>query len=589
MNKKKTNQYTRAVSIYQDLLPEHASFFDLLKYMLRTLSGKDVFLILLATLMVTFVGILYPYVVNLLYNKIIVAHRNALLIVVFIIFLGIIVSGSLFATIKNIVLAGIRIKMSTLVEAAFWKRCMVLPVSFYQEHSTGQISEWLDGIPTLCENISNLIFGTWFTSLLSLLYIVQIYLLTPSMTIPTVLIVVVFFSVTFLSALFQSKWTRKQMLSNSKLTGLLYDLLNNIEKIKLSNAKESIFNIWFQQYDEVSHYTYASPLIVRLSSTIPVLLSSLGSIVVLLFANSSGLTPGEYMTFYSAFGMVLGAVMSAGQTANVLATIKPLYELLSPFLSADSEFSVSETDTVSEADSLHIELEHVSFGYRTEQKIIHDLSLKIPFGDYVALVGNTGCGKSTLLRLLLGFENPSEGIIRYNGEAFQKQNPLQIRQQMGVVLQNDRLFPGTLLDNLRISHPDVSEDQVWDALRTVGLDEDIRALSMKLETIIGERNSFSGGQIQLLQIARAILGNPKVLIMDEATSALDNETQAKIANALDHMKCTRIVVAHRLSTIRNARRILVLDKGKIVEDGTYDELLSQKGKFFRLVNRQLSE
>lgn len=585
---KNQSQFAKEASLYYRPLPYNANFFNLLTYMLHTLSIKDVFLILLSTIMVTLIGILYPLVTNLLYNKIIVAHRSALLPIVFIIFLGIIVTGSLFSIIKNIVLAGIRIKMSTLVETAFWGRCIVLPVSFYRQNSTGQVSEWLEGISNLCENISNLFFGTWFASLLSLLYIVQIYLFTPSMTIPTVLIVIVFFTVTFFSAFLQSKWTRKQMLSNSKLTGLLYDLLNNIEKIKLDNARERVLHIWFQQYDEVSRYTYASPLIVRLSSTLPVLLSTLGSIIVLLSAKSSGLTSGEYMTFYSAFGMVLGAVMSAGQTANILATVKPQYEMLSPILSATPEFGTQEVDTVSDADYLDIELDHVSFGYNPEQAIINDLSVKIPYGDYVAIVGDTGCGKSTLLRLLLGFETPQDGVIRYNGEDFNKQNPMIIRQNMGVVLQNDRLFPGSLLENLKMAHPDVSEKQIWEALRIAGIDEDVRAMPMRLQTLVGERSAFSGGQNQRLQIARAILGNPKILIMDEATSALDNETQAKVANALDSMKCTRIVVAHRLSTIRNARRILVLDKGKIVEDGTYDKLLSDKGKFFKLVDRQLS-
>lgn len=580
-------RFAKDAILYYKPLPEHAGFIQLLFYLLRTLNVRDIALVLTATAMVTLIGALYPLVTDLLYNKVITAHKNGLLPIVMVIFLGIVVTTSLFAVIKNIVLEGIRIKMATLSEAAFWGRCMLLPASFYREHATGQVSEWLEGISKFCENISDLLFGTWFTSLLSLLYLVQIAMFTPSMTLPTVWIVLVFFAVTFCSAFLQSKWTYRQMTGNSALTGLLYDLLNNIEKIKLNDAREHALERWFEQYDQVSRVTYASPVIVRLGSVLPVLLSTLGSIVILVAAKASGLTTGEYMTFYAAFGMVLGAVMSAGQTANILATLKPQYTVLSNILAAVPESCTAQCDPVSGVGKLDIELSQVSFGYQPGQTILENLSVSIPYGDYVAIVGDTGCGKSTLLRLLLGFETPWQGEIRYNGENLQKQNPMLIRRQMGVVLQNDRLFPGSLLDNLRMSHPEVSEEQIWAALQTAGMEEDVRAMPMGLHTMIGEHSAFSGGQNQRLQIARAILGNPQILIMDEATSALDNETQAKIASALDSLHCTRIVVAHRLSTIRNAHRILVLDQGRIIEDGTYDRLLEMGGKFSHLINRQL--
>lgn len=586
VTKKNQGQFEREAVLYYRPLPEQTGFWSLLKYMLQTLTVRDILLVLAATAMVTLVGILYPYVTNLLYNKIVPANRSALLPFVMLIFLGIVVTGTLFAVIKNVVLEGIRIRMATQTEAAFWGRCAVLPASFYHKNTTGQVSEWLEGVSKLCENVSDLLFGTWFTSLLSLLYLVQIRFFAPSMLLPTVVIVLVFFFVTFCLALLQSRWTYRQMTSNSKLSGLLYDLLNNIEKIKLNAAREQAMQIWFRQYDEVSRYTYAAPMLVRLGSVLPVMLSALANILILAAARVSGLTSGEYMTFYSSFGMVLGAVMSAGQTANILAAVKPQYQVLIPILTAVPEAAMQESSAVSGAERLDIGLEHITFGYQADQKILDDLSVHIPYGDYVAVVGDTGCGKSTLLRLLLGFETPWQGRITYNGEDFGSQNPMVVRRQMGVVLQNDRLFPGSLLENMRVAHPEVSEEQIWEALEIAGMAEEVRALPMGLHTLIGERTTFSGGQNQRLQIARAILGKPKILIMDEATSALDNETQARISAALDQLHCTRIVVAHRLSTIRNARRILVLDHGRILEDGTYEQLLLKNGEFTKLVDRQ---
>lgn len=586
VTRKNQGQFEREAVLYYRPLPEQTGFLDLLRYILQTLTVRDILLVLASTVMVTLVGILYPYVTNLLYNKVMATHKSTLLPFVMLIFLGIVVTGTLFAVIKKVVLEGIRIRMATQTTAAFWGRCAVLPASFYQRNTTGQVSEWLEGVSKFCENISDLIFGAWFTSLLSLLYLVQIRLFTPSMLPTTMVIVLVFFIVTFCTALLQSRWTYLQMTSNSKLSGLLYDLLNNIEKIKLNDAREQALQIWFRQYDEVSRYTYAAPLLVRLGSILPILLSALANILILAAARVSGLTSGEYMTFYSSFSMVLGAVMSAGQTANILAAVRPQYQVLMPILTAVPETDLQESYAVFGAERLDIGLEHISFGYQADQIILDDLSVHIPYGDYVAVVGDTGCGKSTLLRLLLGFETPWQGRITYNGEEFGSQNPMVVRRQMGVVLQNDRLFPGSLLENMRVAHPEVSQEQIWEALEIAGMAEEVRALPMGLHTMIGERTTFSGGQNQRLQIARAILGKPKILIMDEATSALDNETQARIAAALDQLQCTRIVVAHRLSTIRNARRILVLDHGKILEDGTYDQLLSANGKFTKLVDRQ---
>ena len=220
--------------------------------------------------------------------------------------------------------------------------------------------------------------------------------------------------------------------------------------------------------------------------------------------------------------------------------------------------------------------------------IFQDLSLKISSGEYVGIVGKTGCGKSTLVRLLLGFEKPLKGAIYYNQIDINDVNLQSLRRKIGVVLQTSKLFTGSILSNLAITNPQLTEEKAWELMEMVGLKQDIEEMPMGIYTHVTEGGGgLSGGQMQRILIARALASEPSLLIFDEATSALDNITQRVVIDSLDSLKCTKIVIAHRLSTIRNCDRILVLDKGEVVETGTYDELMAQQGYFSELVKRQL--
>ena len=235
-----------------------------------------------------------------------------------------------------------------------------------------------------------------------------------------------------------------------------------------------------------------------------------------------------------------------------------------------------------------VELSHVFFRYDDNSPyILNDLSLKIKPGEYVAIVGRTGCGKSTLMRLLLGFETPEMGAIYYDGKDIESLDLGSLRRKIGTVMQQSGLFQGDIYSNIVLTAPNLSMDEAWEAAEKAGIADDIRAMPMGMYTMVSEGGGgISGGQKQRLMIARAIAPKPKILIFDEATSALDNLTQKKVSDALDKLKCTRIVVAHRLSTIRQCDRIIVLDGGHIVEDGSYEKLMAQNGFFAELVARQ---
>lgn len=249
---------------------------------------------------------------------------------------------------------------------------------------------------------------------------------------------------------------------------------------------------------------------------------------------------------------------------------------------------ISEDKKVVTRVSGGIELNNVSFRYNESMPwVLDNLSLKIKPGQYVAIVGKTGCGKSTLLRLLLGFETAQKGAVYYDGKNIDTLDLKSLRKKIGVVMQNGKLFHGDIFSNITIAAPWLTLGDAWEAAELADIAEDIRAMPMGMHTIIAEGSGgISGGQRQRLMIARAIAPKPKILMFDEATSALDNITQRKVSEALDGLKCTRIVIAHRLSTIRHCDRIIVLDGGKIIEDGTYDELLAMDGFFTELVKRQ---
>ena len=213
--------------------------------------------------------------------------------------------------------------------------------------------------------------------------------------------------------------------------------------------------------------------------------------------------------------------------------------------------------------------------------------MKVKPGEYVAIVGKTGCGKSTLMRILLGFEKPEKGSVRFDGKDINTLDLPSLRKKIGTVMQDAGLFQGDIYSNIVITAPQLDLAAAWEAAEKAGIAEDIRSMPMGMNTIIGEgQGGISGGQRQRLMIARAIAPKPKLLMFDEATSALDNKTQKQVSEALDAMGCTRIVIAHRLSTIKHCDRILVIDEGHIIEDGTYDELIEKDGFFAKLVERQ---
>lgn len=575
-----------AVVFYKPFPLKKLSLSALTGYIVRTLSASDYIMIALATLALSLLGMLSPVISKLLFEQVLPSGSVRLLMAMAVFSLCVSVSMLLVSAVRDMLLARIGTKLSISVDAAAMMRIMSLPADFFRSYSAGELANRVSQIGVLCRMLVSTVLSTGFTSLFSLIYISQIFAYAPALVAPALVVILATVVLSLLSSLIQMKVSARQMELSGRESGMTYALISGIQKIKLAGAEKRAFARWGDLYAESARLAYDPPVFLKLNSVISLAISLTGTIVMYYMAVRSGVSVADYYAFSTAYGMVSGAFMSLAGIALSAAQIRPILAMVKPFF--DEVPEISDGKQVLTRLSGGIELSHVSFRYSDDMPlVIDDLSLKIRPGQYVAIVGKTGCGKSTLLRLLLGFEKPQKGAVYYDGRDLEKIDLRSLRRRIGVVTQNGKLFQGDIYSNIVISAPWLTQQDAWEAAELAGIAEDIRKMPMGMNTVISEGSGgISGGQKQRLMIARAVAPKPRVLMFDEATSALDNVTQKKVSDALEQLKCTRIVIAHRLSTIRQCDRIIVLDNGKIAEDGTYDELIAADGAFAELVARQ---
>lgn len=582
----------------QDLLEEDAYCFykpfplkkigvrDLIQYIVGTVSPSTIVCVILITLCATLVGMITPRITKLLFSDVLESGSAILLLSIAVLYVCTSLSLLMIGGIKSLLMNRINTEMNVSVQAATMARILSLPADFFKNYSSGEITTRAQYINSLCQTLVQTFLSTGLTSIFSLVYITQIFVYARELVIPALCITLVTLLISIVTSLVQMKINKKQMELSGEMSGMTYQIITGVQKIKLSGSEKRVFSRWLNHYAEEAKLTYNPPKFLLFNGVISTAISLAGTIVMYFFAVKSGVSVADYTAFNAAYGMLSGALMSVAGIALTAARIKPVIDMAKPIMDAEPE--ISEGKHIVTKVSGGIELSNVSFRYEDNSPlVVNDLSLKIKPGQYVAIVGKTGCGKSTLLRLLLGFEKPQKGAIYYDGKDINTLDLKSLRKKIGVVTQNGKLFQGDIYSNIVISAPYLSVDDAWKAAEIADIADDIRRMPMGMHTIISEgAGGISGGQKQRLMIARAVAPNPKVLMFDEATSALDNITQKKVSDALDSLKCTRIVIAHRLSTIKQCDRIIVLDGGKIVEDGTYEELLAKKGYFYELVERQ---
>ena len=587
ITKKNAGLFSRdAICFYQPLPMKKLGIPNLILFMKNSITRGDLIAIVLMALAVQLVGMIEPRVYSLITGKVLQSHNLHLMAGLGVFLLTSAFASQLIGLARSLLMQRLNTKSSMAVEASVMMRILSLPASFFRKYSSGELSSRARSVNSLCSMILDSVLTTGLGSIMSLLYIAQIFSFAPELVWPSLVIIIATVAISITSTFAQVGISRKSMQLSAQEFGMSYAMLSGIQKIRLSGSEKRAFARWGRLYAEKARLDYNPPTFLKVNNVLVTAISLIGTIVLYYMAIKTNVGVGEYYAFSAAYGRLMGAFTALSGIVASVASIRPVLEMAEPILKAEPEISSDKMPIDSVTG--HIEMSSVSFRYdQNSPYVLNDLSLDIKEGEYVAIVGKTGCGKSTLVRLLLGFEKPEHGAIFYDQRALENLDPRSLRKHIGVVAQNGQLFQGDIFSNITISAPELTLDEAWAAAETAGIAQDIREMPMGMQTVISEgQGGISGGQKQRLMIARAIAPKPKILIFDEATSALDNRTQKQVSDALDKLNCTRIVIAHRLSTIRNCNRILVMDKGAIIEEGGYDELIEKGGTFAELVERQ---
>lgn len=575
-----------ALCFYEPLPEEVKNGKQLLFFLFKHIAIFDYAVVLLATLLATLLGMMTPYISGIIFSRLIPSGKTDIVFTTAILLLITVLAAYIMSVVRTGTLERIKNRMENVVQNALMSKLMHLPPRFFQRKSAGGLATiitYLDRLPMV---IADVLLGPCITAVFSFAYVIQIGVLAPSLALPAFVTLIVQALIIIFSIKQKLRLTREELNANMEVKGITYSAISGIQRIKLSGSEKRIVSRWAKAYKNRAKAAYKVYFPSTMQNELVVAAALAGTLWVYFSGASRGIELSQFVVFLSAFSIATNNITSLSECAQHLPFLKPSLKLIEPILSETPETSAGKT--VVGRLSGAIEMSHVTFRYSEKSPVVlDDLNLKIKPREYIAIVGRSGCGKSTLMRLLMGFEKPESGMVMYDQKDLAELDPASLRRNIGVVLQNGKLFAGSIFSNITISAPWLTLKEAWEAAKMAGMADDIRNMPMGMHTLISEGSGgISGGQKQRLMIARAIAPKPKILMFDEATSALDNITQKKVSDTLDTLNCTRVVIAHRLSTIRNCDRILVMDKGKIAEDGSYDELIAKNGLFAELVERQ---
>jgi len=487
---------------------------------------------------------------------------------------------------RRVAAGRLRDRAEAILLPALWDRVLKMPVSFFRRLACGNLASRILGSSALPERLVEAAASAAFGLPVAVLSCVLLFIYGGALALVALACALLILAAAILLD-FRAFLTAQGTAKPDHLPGLTFQLISALARIRLAGAEGLAFSAWIRRFVEREGTRFAASR----WTAIEVLLwpSAAAALVLLLALAGPRYTPfraADLIAFGAALGTLLAGLGQLRQTAREGLSALAHREDLRPLLEAPLESS-PQRQPPGRLTGL-VEARHLRFRYADDAPWILDgLSLRVEPGEFVALVGASGCGKSSLLRLLLGFDAPAAGMIRYDGLDLQALDLAAVRQQIGAVLQRFGVIPGTVFQNIAGDAP-LAIDEAWEAARLAGLAEEIRALPMQMHTLINESGSgFSAGQRQRLALARALARRPRLLILDEATSALDNHSQAVITASLGRLGITRLIVAHRLSTIAGADRILLLHEGRIVEEGSYASLVRAGGLFQSLTARQI--
>ena len=465
-------------------------------------------------------------------------------------------------------------------QAAMYDHVLRIPVKTFRMCDSGDMTYRILGASQILAAVFGIISQQFLSSLFSLVSLAMMFYYSPLLGVMGLVMVVIYASIFFLLSRINLRPLAVQAAAAGRMSGLMKQFFDGMAKIRAAGAEQQILSRFTDDFSEMPVRK------TELKSTIfPMLIS------VLFYALAGGfldrnLSLPVFLAFMAAFQSFQGGLMGVAGGCWSLLAIQPELDRIMPILDTEPEDG-GERHNPGKLDG-KVGVSHLNFRYAPDDPpVLKDVSFHADPGEFIAIVGPSGAGKSSLVRLLLGFEQPEAGAIYYTGKDFANLELRSVRRQMGVILQNSRILPGSILENI-ITGTEYTVQDAWRALELAAFDQDVENMPMGIHTLVTPE-TISGGQQQRILIARALVGSPAIVVMDESTSALDNLSQEIVKENMEKLHMTRIVIAHRLSTIIRADRIYVLDKGEVVQQGTYAELSVEEGLFKRLAERQLTE
>lgn len=564
---------------------------DLLRFCKKSIPKKSIVALALLGLAGTLIGILLPTLNQKIYDEYIALGDFGMVIQLCVLIGSFMLGNVFFSMVKKLTEYGVSCHVNYDLQNAVYWRIFQLPESFFRSYDSGDLAQRLGQAGSSAAQVVSQVTGAGFGMVFSLFYLWRMIKYSGKLTVWALIMSLVFALLSYFLETRSLRYETLQADTSGKAVAKLYQYLGGVDKIRMAGAEERAILEYLIPFTQEQKYEIQGKRITAVSEVLSDVSTYLFSMILyfVIIKKNQDISVGNFMAFNSAFGTFSSALIQLISGCMTIFRLKPIYTRLKPIF--DTQPEDDEQKQIVQSLSGSIELEHVSFGYSPEAgNVLNDISLQIHPGEYVAIVGPSGCGKSTLLKLLLGFETPTQGKIRYDGKSLSGLDAHSLRRNLGVVLQDGKLIAGSIYDNITITCPNPTMKAVNEVIEAVGLKADIDQMPMGVQTVLSESgNTISGGQQQRILIARAIMNKPQVLFFDEATSALDNLTQAKVCQSLDDMHVTRVVIAHRLSTIQNCDRILVFNNGQIQEEGNFESLMAQKGLFYNMAKRQIAE
>jgi ATP-binding cassette subfamily C protein len=579
----------RAVMFYRPLPERRLSPFRLLRFSMQG-TGSDLTNLLISGLVTVAIGALVPIATGKVLGEFVPKAQTNLIVQVCLAVMITSVVAAAFMLLENLTILRLEGRIEATLQPAVWDRLLRLPTKFFTERSTGELASAAMGISSIRRLLAGVGPVVAQSVTVGAMNLGLLFWYSPSMALAAIGMLVVIAAVFLSLGLWQVRWQRKLVVLSNKLNNQAFQTLRGLPKLRVAAAENYAYAAWAAEFAHSRELQQKVGRIKNLTTVMgAVYLPVCTLLMFMLLAGPArgSMSAASFLTFNTSVTMLLTSVTSLTGAFVSAVSALPLFEEIRPVLDAAPEVRTASTRPGQLSGA--IEARRVAFRYADDGPLVlDDVSFSVRAGEFVAIVGPSGCGKSTLLRLLIGFDKPVSGSVLYDGQDLGALDQSAVRRQCGVVLQHAQPFTGSILDVICGTEPFTPEEAMA-AAEMAGLAEDIKRMPMGLHTIVSGSGAVSGGQRQRLMIAQALIRRPRILFFDEATSALDNETQRTVIESTKALNATRIVIAHRLSTVLDADRVIVMEDGKVAQQGPPAQLLADTGgRLHELVRRQMA-